>query len=139
MNSLKSIRTGIIAFCLGLLLLTANACGNSQVRQPSPLPPTAQSQLERGDTAAGERYGQWVVQTASGLVSDAYVRDNDKLGVVITPQVQPQDVKDLARSLIRGFHNNFPDRNVSVLVYAPDQELILTADYDDTTRQIAYH
>jgi hypothetical protein len=94
--------------------------------------------LERGDTVAGQQYGQWVVQTARGLVRDAYVRDNDKLGVVISPEVQPRDVKTLARSLMQGFHKNFPNRDLSVLVYAPDKELILTANYDDTTRQIEY-
>lgn len=141
MNILKSIRLSIIAFCLGLLLLTTSACGgSSQVPKTSPLSPTSTySQLERGDTAAGERYGQWVVNTAHGLISDAYVRDNDKLGVVISPQVKPQDVRDLARSLIRGFHSNFPNRDLSVLVYAPDKELIMTADYENTSRQIEYH
>jgi len=141
MNILKSIRLGIIAFCLGLMLLTTSACGgSSQARQTSPLsPPLAYDQLERGDTSAGEHYGQWVVETARGLVSDAYVRDNDKLGVVVSPQVKPQEVRELARSLMRGFHSNFPNRDLSVLVYAPDQELIMTADYDDTSRQIEYH
>ncbi|MEB3212171.1 MAG: hypothetical protein VKL39_12490 [Leptolyngbyaceae bacterium] len=141
MNILKSIRLGIVAFCLGVMLLTTSACaGGSQARQASPLSPTsAYSQLERGDTAVGERYGQWVVKTARGLVNDAYVRDNDKLGVVISPQVKPQEVRELARSLMRGFHSNFPNRDLSVLVYAPDKELIMTADYDNTSRQIEYH
>lgn len=141
MNILKSIRLSIIAFCLGLMLLTTSACGGGvQARQTSPLsPPSAYGQLERGDTAAGESYGQWVVQTAKGLISDAYVRDNDKLGVVISPQVEPREVRELARSLMRGFHSNFPDRDLSVLVYAPNKELIMTADYDDTSRQIEYH
>lgn len=78
------------------------------------------------------------MQTARGLINDAYVRDNDKLGVVISPEVAPKEVKPLARSLVQGFHNSFPNRDLSVLVYAPDKELILTANYNDTTRQIEY-
>lgn len=140
MSILKSIRLGVIALCLGLVLLTTSACGSATQTSTAPrlAPTSAYSQLERGDTTSGQRYGQWVMQTAQGLISDAFVRDNDKLGVVISPDVQPREVKTLARSLVQGFHKNFPDRDLSVLVYAPDKELILTANYDDTTRQIEY-
>jgi hypothetical protein len=136
---LKSIRLGVIALCLGLVLLTTSACGSAtQTSSPQFAPTSTYSQLERGDTASGQQYGQWVMQTARGLINDAYVRDNDKLGVVISPEVAPKEVKPLARSLVQGFHNSFPNRDLSVLVYAPDKELILTANYNDTTRQIEY-
>lgn len=139
MKTLRSIRLGIVAFCLGCILLTTSACNSApQANQPALPSASSYSQLERGDTASGEQFGQWVVQTARGLVDDAYVRDNDKLGVVISPQVKPREVKDLTRSLVQGFHKNFPNRDLSVLVYAPDKELILTANYNDTTRQIEY-
>lgn len=140
MTILKSIRTGIIALCLGLVLFTTSACGSATQTSTAPrlAPSSAYSQLERGDTASGESYGRWVMQTARGLVSDAFVRDNDKLGVVISRDVQPREVKPLAQSLMQGFHKKFPNRDLSVLVYAPDKELILTANYDDTTRQIQY-
>lgn len=137
MNILKSIRLGVIALCLGVVLFTTSACG-SATQTSTRLAPTAYSQLERGDTASGENYGRWVMQTAKGLINDAYVRDNDKLGVVISPDVAPREVKPLAQSLVQGFHKNFPNRDLSVLVYAPDKELILTANYDDTTRQVHY-
>lgn len=139
-NFLKSIRLGVIALCLGVILLTTSACGSATQTSSAPkLSPTAAySQLERGDTASGESYGRWVMQTAKGLISDAFVRDNSKLGVVISPDVQPREVKTLAQSLVQGFHKKFPNRDLSVLVYAPDKELILTAKYDDTTRQVEY-
>ena len=140
MNILKSIRLGVIALCLGVVLFTTSACGTATQTSANPrlAPTAAYSQLERGDTASGENYGRWVMQTARGLISDAYVRDNDKLGVVISPEVAPREVKPLAQSLIQGFHKNFPNRDLSVLVYAPDKELILTANYDDTSRQVQY-
>lgn len=139
MKFLKSIRLGVIALCLGLVLMTTSACGSAtQTSSPRLAPTSAYSQLERGDTASGQQYGQWVMQTARGLINDAYVRDNDKLGVVISPEVAPREVKSLARSLVQGFHNSFPNRDLSVLVYAPDKELILTANYNDTTHQIEY-
>lgn len=140
MNILKSIRLGVITLCLGVMLLTTSACGSATQTSSAPrlAPTSAYSQLERGDTASGQRYGEWVMQTARGLISDAFVRDNDKLGVVISPELAPREVKPLARSLVQGFHKNFPNRDLSVLVYAPDKELLLTANYDDTTRQIEY-
>ncbi len=139
MNILKSIRLGVIALCLGVVLFTTSACGSAtQTSSGTRLAPTAYSQLERGDTASGENYGRWVMETARGLVSDAYVRDNSKLGVVISPEVKPREVKTLAQSLVQGFHKKFPNRDLSVLVYAPDKELILTAKYDDTSREVVY-
>lgn len=140
MNILKSIRVSIIALCLGVVLFTTSACGSATQTSTAPRlsPTTAYSHLERGDTASGESYGRWVMNTAKGLVSDAYVRDSNKLGVVISPEVKPREVKTLAQSLIQGFHKKFPDRDLSVLVYAPDKELILTAKYDDTSRQVVY-
>ncbi|MBE9112395.1 hypothetical protein IQ273_23645 [Nodosilinea sp. LEGE 07298] len=138
MNILKSIRLGVITLCLGVVLFTTSACGTATQTSNRLAPTAAYSQLERGDTASGENYGRWVMQTARGLVSDAYVRDNDKLGVVISPDVAPREVKPLAQSLVQGFHKKFPNRDLSVLVYAPDKELILTANYDDTTRQVVY-
>jgi hypothetical protein len=139
-NILKSIRTGVIALCLGVLLLTTSACGSGRSTATAPrlAPTSAYSQLERGDTASGENYGRWVMQTAQGIVSDAFVRDNDKLGVVISPEVQPKEVRALARSLVQGFQKHFPNRDLSVLVYGPNKSLILTANYNDTTRQIEY-
>ena len=139
MDMLKTLRKGAIALCLVIMLVTLGACGGvTQAERPALSPTNTYSQLERGDTASGQRYGDWVVQTAHGLIQDAYVRDNDKLGVVISPQVRPNEVRSLAKSLAQGFHNSFPNRNLDVLVYAPDKKLILTAKYDDTTRQIQY-
>ncbi|MEQ8973141.1 MAG: hypothetical protein RIE73_22400 [Coleofasciculus sp. C1-SOL-03] len=129
------------ALALILVLATTSACqGNqSQAKTPTALNPSVTyQQLERGNTAAGQEFGNWVVQTAKGLINDAYVRDNDKLGVVITPQVRPQEVKDLARSLVQGFHHNFPNRDLKVLVYAPDKELIVTANYNNQSNQVTY-
>lgn len=143
MNFFQKSRQFLTALALVLLLVTTTACGSAtQARQPNA--PTAlnpsnnYAQLERGNTGSGQEFGNWVVQTAKGLVSDAYVRDNDKLGVVITPQVGPKEVQSLARSLAQGFHHNFPNRNLTVLMYAPDKKLILTAKYDRQTNQIQY-
>lgn len=139
----QRIRTTVITLSLVLILLiTTTACGGSKVQayQSSPtLPSTSTySQLERGNTSAGQNYGSWIVQTAHGLIKDAYVRDNNKLGIVISPEVRPNDVRPLAKSVLQGFEKNFPNHDLSVLVYAPDKKLILTAKYDVATRQIEY-
>jgi hypothetical protein len=72
------------------------------------------------------------------LIKDAYVRDNNKLGAVISPQVRPTEVKDLAQSLAQGFRKNFPDLDLTVLMYAPDKQLIMTAKYDTQSKKIEY-
>ncbi len=145
MSLLQQSRKIIAGLLLVLMLAVTTACAPSvSAQKPSNVPVAIggsqgyYAQLERGNTAAGQDFGQWVTKTAQGLVQDAYVRDNNKLGVVITPKVRPAEVKDLAKSLAQGFHRNFPNQDVSVLVYAPDKKLILTAKYDQQSNQIEY-
>lgn len=142
MSLIRYIRTTLVALSLVLMLVTTTACsGNVQAVQPSSSsssPTLAYNQLERGNSSAGQTFGNWVVQTAGGLVQDAYVRDNDKLGVVISPKVRPNEVRPLAKSLVQGFQKNFSNRDLTVLVYAPDKKLILTAKYDNSTHRIEY-
>jgi hypothetical protein len=140
-QSRKILMTGILI----LILTITTACGGSNVAQldrPSSTPAIGRdvtyTQLERGNSSAGQNFGNWVVQTSNGLIKDAYVRDNNKLGVVISPQVRPQEVRPLASSLVQGFRKNFPNQDLTVLVYAPDKKLILTAKYDTQTSQIQY-
>lgn len=142
MNFIQQSRKFLTALLLVFVLTVATACGGvSQATQRPQLPGYASSpyaQIERGTTGAGQKFGDWVVQTGKGLVQDAYVRDNNKLGVVITRQVKPNEVRDLARSLAQGFHRNFPNQDLTVLMYAPDKKLILTARYDQQSNQIQY-
>lgn len=142
MSLFRQIRRILTALTLVLVLTVTAGCGGvSTARQPANPPAIGSgsyAQLERGNTSVGQDFGNWVVQAAKGLIQDAYVRDSNKLGVVISPQVRPNDVKPLARSLAEGFHRNFPDRNLTVLVYAPDKQLILTAKYNEQSKQIEY-
>lgn len=142
MSLFRSIQTTLVALCLALILVTTTACsGTVQAKQPASgigSANAAYTQLERGNTSVGQNFGNWVIQTAGGMVKDAYVRDNDKLGVVISPQVRPTEVRTLAKSLTQGFQKNFPNHDLTVLMYAPDKKLILTAKYDSSTRQIEY-
>jgi len=141
---LQHSRKMIVGLLLVLTLAVTTACASVSAQKPTNVPVAIggtqgyYAQLERGNTVAGQDFGQWVTKTAQGLVQDAYVRDNNKLGVVITPQVRPNEVKDLAKSLAQGFHHNFPNQDLSVLVYAPDKKLILTAKYDQQSNQIEY-
>lgn len=144
MSIFRSFRQVFITLALMLLLTTTTACGvATQTDRTSYQPGLDHSlgyeQLERGDTAQGQSFGDWVVSTSRGLVQDAYVRDNDKLGVVISPQVRPDEVRTLARSLVQGFHNSAPKRDLTVLIYAPDKQLILTARYNARSNQIEYN
>lgn len=144
MSLFQQVRKILTAFVLILVLTTTAACsGTVQAKQPTTSIPgisrsSEYAQLERGNSPVGQEFGNWVVQTAKGLVQDAYVRDNNKLGVVVTPQVKPNEVKPLAKSLAQGFHKNFPSQDLSVLMYAPDKKLILTARYDEQSKQIEY-
>jgi len=132
----------LITLALVLILTVTSACTNLTDRPTSSTVPTniglAYQQLERGNTPAGQSFGSWVVQTGKGLIADAFVRDNDKLGVVITRQVRPNEVKALAKSLVQGFHHNFPNQDLTVLMYAPDKQLVLIAQYKNQSKQIEY-
>ncbi|MDX2215218.1 MAG: hypothetical protein SFY66_18285 [Oculatellaceae cyanobacterium bins.114] len=140
--NLQHVKKVLVALVLAVVLTVTTACGGTaQSTQPkvsSGNASTAYQQLERGNTTVGQSFGDWVVKSAGGLVSDAYVRDDNKLGVVISPQVRPNEVRPLARSLTQGLQRNFPNRDLTVLVYAPDKKLILTAQYDHNAQQIEY-
>lgn len=144
MNMFQYLRRILIVITLTFLLSTTTiACSNTAQQDQVSFQPQAEhnldyGQLARGDTAAGQNFGDWVVRTSQGLIQDAYVRDNNKLGVVISPQVRPNEVKALARSLVQGFERSTPERDLTVLVYAPDKQLILTAHYNPVNRQIDY-
>ncbi|MEC4814671.1 MAG: hypothetical protein SAK29_15540 [Scytonema sp. PMC 1069.18] len=144
MTILQQTRKILTAIALILVMTITTACGgNVATVDRTANPPAigrdvAYANLERGNTPAGEDFGNWVVQTSRGLITDAYVRDNNKLGVVISSQVPPNEVRPLARSLVEGFHRNFPNQDLTILVYAPDKSRILTAQYDVQTNQVQY-
>ncbi|CAN1211080.1 hypothetical protein TUMEXPCC7403_12845 [Tumidithrix helvetica PCC 7403] len=141
MNFPQNARKLFSAFALAFILIFTTACGASttqSVRSIATNQPAEYEQLARGNSAQGQNFGDWVIKTSQGLIKDVYVRDNNKLGVVISPKVLPSDVKTLAKSLTQGFRHNFPDRDFTVLVYAPDKQLILTAHYDTQSKQIEY-
>jgi hypothetical protein len=122
-----------------LILTFTTACGDSQTQTSNPVRTSeGYSQLERGNSTAGQDFGNWVIMTSQGLIKDAYVRDRNKLGVVISPKVLPTEVKALTKSLVQGFRHNFPNQDLTVLIYAPDKKLILTARYDTQSQQIDY-
>ncbi len=137
MTFFQRSRRWLTALALVLLLTVTTGCATATSEAPAGTN-VGYEQLERGNSTAGQTYGDWVVSAARGLISDAYVRDNDKLGVVISDSVRPNEVKDLSRSLLQGFRQSFPDKDLKVLVYAPDKELILQANYDSQTRQVEY-
>ena len=142
MNIVQQSRKILMTIMLVFMLMITTACGTATAKEPQSITsaPTVQSyrQLERGNSAVGQNFGDWVVTTSKGLIKDAYVRDNNKLGVVISSQVRPTEVRELARSLTQGFHKNFPNQDLTVLIYAPDKQLILTSRYDEQSKQIQY-
>jgi hypothetical protein len=137
---LRQGRKVLTSLVLILVLTITSACSSGKVAaldRPNAAT-TAYAQLERGNTSPGQTFADWVVQTSKGLVQDAYVRDNNKLGIVISPKVRPNEVKDLTKSLVQGFRQKFPNQDLTVLVYAPDKKLILTAEYDVQSKQVQY-
>ncbi|XHX79758.1 MAG: hypothetical protein RBJ76_07495 [Stenomitos frigidus ULC029] len=138
------LRQSLTALVLMLVLTFTTACSGVATRSPQANHPTSldrsieYGQLARGDSATGQAFGDWVVEASKGLIKDAFVRDNNKLGAVISSQVRPNEVKALAQSLAQGFRKNFPNQDLSVLIYAPNKELILTARYNAQSKQIEY-
>lgn len=140
-NIFRHARTTIVAIALMLVLTFTTACGSAQTQSSNPVKLNQSAdyrQIARGNSVAGRDFGNWVIQTSKGLIMDAYVRDSNKLGVVISSQVLPTDVKSLTQSLTQGFRNTFPNQDLTVLIYAPDKKLVLTARYDYQSKQIDY-
>ncbi|AFY73889.1 hypothetical protein Syn7502_01855 [Synechococcus sp. PCC 7502] len=141
MKTVHSVSKTILMLALILSLTFTTACGITNTQNPNPVKISQKSeygQLSKGNSTAGQDFGNWVITTSKGLIKDAYVRDGNKLGVVISSQVLPTDVKNLIQSLAQGFRHNFPNQDLTVLIYAPDKKLILTARYDNQSRQIDY-
>lgn len=138
MTIFERIRRLALPCLLALVLLVTPACSSAPPTAQAPALTGRYSQIEQGNTPAGQDFGAWVTQTGQGVIKDAYVRDNDKLGVVITPEVRPDEVRSLTKSLVQGFHKNFPNKDLTVLMYAPDKQLILTAQFDNQSQQIKY-
>lgn len=144
MNLSYRFRQSLMAVVLVCVLVFSTACNSTTARSPQANTPTkldrsiGYGQLSRGNSDAGAEFGSWAVEASKGFIKDAFVRDNNKLGAVISPQVRPTEVKELAQSLAQGFRKSFPDRDLSVLMYAPDKQLILTARYDAQSKQIEY-
>lgn len=141
LKSLSKIRHFLVTTLLILIVVTTTACSSSStatVPNPTLNRKQAYTQLETGNSLAGQKFGDWVISTSQGLIKDAYVRDNNKLGIVISEQVKPTEVKTLAKSLTMGFHKNFPNQDLTVLMYAPDKEKILTAKYNSRSNNIEY-
>ncbi|MEA5618152.1 hypothetical protein VB711_09945 [Cronbergia sp. UHCC 0137] len=141
---IQQSRKILTTLVLILMLTITTACGGGVTQVERPTTPSVigrdatYAELERGNSPSGQTFGNWVVQTSKGLIQDAYVRDNNKLGVVISPQVSPNEVRPLANSLVKGFRKNFPNQDLQVLIYGADKQLILTAQYDGQTNQIKY-
>lgn len=141
LKSLSKIRHFLVTTLLILIVVTTTACSSSStatIPNPTLNKTQAYTQLERGNSSAGQKFGDWVISTSQGLVKDAYVRDNNKLGIVISEQVKPTEVKTLAKALTKGFHQNFPNQDLTVLMYAPDKERVLTAKYNARSNNIEY-
>jgi hypothetical protein len=143
MNLFHPMRKTLVALSLAFMVLVTTACSTPVAQAPQANPPALMQgakygQFERGNSAVGQNFGDWVVEASKGLIKDAYVRDNNKLGVVISPKVRPNEVRDLAKSLAQGFRKNFPNQDLSVLMYAPDKQLLLTALYDAQSKQIEF-
>ena len=140
MTFFQRSRRWLTALALVLLLtVSTTACSSTATTTAPNGTNVSYRQLERGNSVKGQEYGDWVVGASGGLISDAYVRDNNKLGVVITNDVDPDEVRPLSKALLEGFRQSFPNKDLEVLVFAPDKAPILTADYDSQTRAVEYN
>lgn len=141
MNIFSQARKIVVVLALMLVLTLTTACGSVPTLSSNPVKTNQSSeysQLSLGNSVKGQDYGSWLIKASKGLIKDSYVRDGNKLGVVISSQVKPTEVKTLTQSLAQGFRRSFPNQDLTLLIYAPDKKLILTARYDDQSKQIDY-
>lgn len=145
MSLLLWSRKIFIVLTLVLVLTFATTCSGSTQAAQTITPSAIESrvvykQLERGIKAAtGQDFSKWVVQTAEGLVQEASFRDHKNLVVVLTPQVRPNEIQPLMKSLVQGFQCSFPNQDLLVLMYSSNRQLILTARYRDGIVKLTLH
>lgn len=85
-----------------------------------------------GTTASDRAFARWAEETAGEFLRyvQADLERHGRLWFGITPEVAPEDLPELTRSLLEGARTEFPGRELRATVFDPDGQPIGTATLD---------
>jgi len=103
----------------GATVIDTSARSRSQ-RYGGVYDPQGNEQMSRrGNTAEGAAFADYVVGTdpQHKFVKDAFVRDNQTLGVIVSPNMTRAQVQEAMGSLMRGMQQRFSKYPLNVVAY----------------------
>jgi len=91
-----------------------------------------------GDTQEGANFAQWVLEQdpQHQLITDAVVRNNQTLGVKVTPTATKGDIRNLMVALAQGMAKTFPGTPLRVEAFYQSGDKLAEANYDPNTNQV---
>jgi hypothetical protein len=100
-------------------------------------PHRREAEAPRGNTPEGAIFADWVVATdpERRYLLDAFVRDDQVLGVIVHPQLTRAQVRQMLTSLLSAMQRTFPDRPLEVLAYYRSGDQLARLQWDPHTRQ----
>ncbi|MDQ3703533.1 MAG: hypothetical protein M3442_21830 [Chloroflexota bacterium] len=82
-------------------------------------PQTGDATARRGNTPEGAAFANWVLSTDAErkYIVDAFVRDDQVLGMIVNPNMTRGQVQQAMGSLLTAMRKTFPNRDLQVIAY----------------------
>ena len=89
-------------------------------------------QAEHGNTPEGVKFAEYVIGTdpEHKFVKDAFVRDNQVLGVIVSPTMTRGQVEQSLTSLMKGMVQRFNNYPLQVIAYYESGDEMAKSTYD---------
>jgi len=145
----RSWKKRLVVACLSLLMVVLAACGSSSTATQTapvndPLPPgnyggAYASGTATGDTQAGADFARWVIDQdpQHQYMTDAVVRNEQTLGVKVTPTATKADVQKLLEALASGMSRTFPGKALTINAFYQSGNKLAEAHYDPSTQNVS--
>jgi hypothetical protein len=100
-------------------------------------PQAGGQQAVRGNTPEGSTFANWVLSTdpQHKYIVDAFVRDDQVLGVIVNPTMTKGQVQQAMGALLSGMQRTFPNRPLEVITYYVSGDELARTTWDPRTNQ----
>lgn len=121
------MRRTLLATVVALPLTVLSGCGDDSPPAASAPPPVEQRALSRQ-----EQFLARIQQAAASnnVIRTARMNQDNELGVVLDSKVKPPEIKPLLTTLLREMRDEFPNRPLQVIAYAPTGQALASMRYD---------
>lgn len=117
----------------GGMVVDTSAASRQQQRYGGNYNPQGDEQQSRkGNTVEGAEFANYVVGTdpQHKFIKDAFVRDNQTLGVIVSPNMTKGQVDQALGSLLRGMQQRFTKYPLQVVAYYESGDELARTVYD---------